>query len=393
MLHYYAFKNFQSFRERTVVSMELNQKAPLHGWQVTSRAGHRLSTILAVMGANGAGKTAALKPLAFAEWFISQSFNAPPESPIPLVSHLLGGTEPTEIELEAEDDEGVVWRYELIANERQVLREALYRKRERFNYVFIRILDTVTGRYAIKQQGFDFNPAEARKVRANASLIATAAQYGVELAQKIRRLNLASNVTVTGRAHFATPQITYSAEQFGKDELLRAQMAKLLSSWDLGLSNVLVKDFERDQADGTKLKTWLAIGQHKAASGEFSLLMEQESSGTQSAFVLLSRILPVLRYGGLALIDELDSDLHPLMIEPILELFANPITNPTQAQLLFTCHTPEVLDLLQKSQVLFVEKVDCASRGYRADEIKGLRSDDSLRAKYLAGALGGVPQL
>jgi hypothetical protein len=33
------------------------------------------------------------------------------------------------------------------------------------------------------------------------------------------------------------------------------------------------------------------------------------------------------------------------MLEPILDPFANPATNPHHAQLLFTCHAIEVLNL------------------------------------------------
>lgn len=36
---------------------------------------------------------------------------------------------------------------------------------------------------------------------------------------------------------------------------------------------------------------------------------------------------------------------HPHMLEPILDPFANPATNPHHAQLLFTCHAIEVLNL------------------------------------------------
>ena len=101
----------------------------------------------------------------------------------------------------------------------------------------------------------------------------------------------------------------------------------------------------------------------------------------------------ILAQGGVALIDELENDLHPHMVEPVLDLFANKSTNPHHAQIIFTCHTPEVLDLLHKAQVLFVEKTDCESVAYRGDEIEGLRSDDNLRAKYMSGALGAVPQI
>jgi uncharacterized protein len=394
MLHHYAFQNFQSFRDRTVVSMLLSQKAAENGWQAVSPAGQRVSKVMAVMGANGAGKTAVLKPLVFLHWFVVHSFAAAPDSAIPLVPHALHRAEPSEFELEGEDADGLQWRYELKATPTRVLREALYKKPGRtFSYVFVREWDDSLGGYEIKQQDFGLRPSEARKVRPNASLISTAAQYGVSTAKHLASWFLASNVTVEGRAHFASNHVQYAAEIFGQEPEIKTQMAQLLSTFDMGLSDVMVHEAELPQPDGSTRKHWVAFGLHETAKGAFPLRMELESSGTQSAFVLLSRLLPVLRGGGVAVLDELDSDLHPHMLEPILSLFASEHTNPHRAQLVFTCHTAEVLDLLQKGQVLLVEKVDCASQGYRADEVKGLRSDDNLRAKYLAGALGAVPVL
>lgn len=394
MLHSYAFTNFQSFRERAEVSLVLNNKTPERGWEQVSPGGQRLSTAVAIMGANGAGKTAALKPLAFAAWFISQSFGVAPESPIPILPHFGAKNEPSEIEVESEDATGVAWRYKLRATPQRVLHESLYRKRDRFGYVFLRDWDNATDSYVIKQQGFGLAATEARKVRPNASLISTAAQYGVELASYLLSFRLATNVNVMGRQTFQTGHIRPATQFFAENDNLRKQMADLLTKWDLGLSDVSVRELEIPASEGKVTKTWVSMGVHKTRDGVLvDLPMEQESSGTQSAYVLLSRLLNILSGGGVALMDELESDLHPHMVEPVLDLFANPTTNPHRAQLIFTCHTPEVLDYLQKSQVIFVEKNECESVAYRGDTIDGLRSDDNLRAKYMAGALGAVPRI
>jgi predicted ATPase len=92
-------------------------------------------------------------------------------------------------------------------------------------------------------------------------------------------------------------------------------------------------------------------------------------------------------------IDEMESDLHPMLLEPILELFDKQSTNPNGAQILFTCHSSKVLELLQKPQVTFVEKNMCESEAFRGDDVDGLRSDDNLRSKYESGAIGAIPQL
>lgn len=395
MLHRYAFKNFESFPDRTEVSLRLNDKAPARGWEVNSRGNQRLSTVLGVMGANGAGKTRVLKPLVFAAWFLTHSFRAEPSDPIPVAPHFAHESQPVEIEVEAEDDQGELWRYELHATPQRVIHEALYRKQARFNYVFTRDLDASGIGYKVKQQGFGMPAAEAAKVRNNASMVSTARQYGVELAHHVAGFNLATNIDALGRTAFDTAQLSGAARIFATDQRLYLQMNTLLQDWDLGLSDVELQRFEHtDPVDGTKSEQWVPFGIHAKPEGLLHKLhFINESSGTQTAFVLLSRLLPLLSTGGVAVIDELDADLHPHMIEPLLSLFASPSTNPHRAQLIFNAHSPHTLTILQKAQVLFVEKRDCMSQAYRGDSIKGLRSDDNLFSKYMAGALGAVPQL
>ncbi|SOD57249.1 AAA family ATPase [Pseudoxanthomonas wuyuanensis] len=393
MLLSISFCNFQSFKNEIALKLTLNKNSPVRGWQRLSPSGERVTTALGVFGANAAGKTAFLKPLAFLSWFISQSFSSEPSAKIPVTPHFSTPLNPTRIEIEADDREGVVWRYVLEVTRERVIHEALYKKQSRFKYVFVRDLADDGVSYEIKQQGFGFTPNEARKVRPNASLISTAVQYGVESAVHVADFFFATNINIHGRVSLGGA-LSVASELFGKNDAIRPAMISLLTSWDLGLSDVAIEELEYKKSDGSTQKIWTSFGKHQTKEGlTHHLPMEQESSGTQSAFFLLSRLLLVLHYGGVAAIDEMESDLHPNLLEPILELFDKESTNPHAAQILFTCHSSKVLDLLQKSQVYFIEKNDCESEAFRGDEIEGLRSDDNLRAKYESGALGAVPKV
>ena len=292
--------------------------------------------------------------------------------------------------------DGRLWRYVLKLTRARVMHEAVYQKKERFNYVFIRDWDEATQSYDVKQQGFDFAPKEARRVRQNASLISTAAQYGVELAKELASVAVQSNIVDTGRLAFrAENDLPNAARHFSGNAEQREAMVRLLRSWDLGLSDVQLRELTVQGAGEESQKIWYPFGLHTARNGsQHELMFFQESSGTQSAFVLLSRLLQTLTVGGLAVIDEFESDLHPHMLEPILDLFANPSTNPHHAQLLFTCHAIEVLSVLHKSQIMLVEKNELGeSTAFRMDAVKGIRNDDNFYAKYMSGAYGAVPQL
>ena len=74
MIYNYRFKNVWSFAEETKVSFELNRNAPETDSVFTSPRGVRLSKLMAVQGANGAGKTNALKVLSFLGRFVAHSF-------------------------------------------------------------------------------------------------------------------------------------------------------------------------------------------------------------------------------------------------------------------------------------------------------------------------------
>jgi AAA15 family ATPase/GTPase len=160
------------------------------------------------------------------------------------------------------------------------------------------------------------------------------------------------------------------------------------------LSQVRIEKHTITRESGLAEEVYIPYGVHLVAEKEHALMMMQESSGTQGAYLLLSRILPALQSGGLAVIDELEADLHPHLLAPILDLFFSTHTNPYNAQLIFTCHSLEILSLMHKSQVVLVEKDEnCQSEAWRLDEVKGVRSDDNLYAKYMAGAYGAVPEL
>jgi hypothetical protein len=231
-------------------------------------------------------------------------------------------------------------------------------------------------------------------VRPNVSLISWGKQYGAPMAVNIANFVLSTNLTMFGRSGPAHDEMWHAAEFFNKEDGLQRQMAELLSSWDLGLTDVRIASIESQEPGDSAPKTkWYPKGVHQTNESKFELPFAFESGGTKTALVLLWRLLPVLQRGGLAFIDELEADLHPHMIEPLLRLFHDEETNPRGAQIIFTCQSPEVLRILERTQVMFVEKIDCLSTAFRGDEIEGLTSAHNLYAKYMSGALGAVPMI
>ena len=146
MLHSYAFSNFQSFRERVEVDLTLSRKTRQTDWMVEVQTGELVSKLMAVIGPNGSGKTALLKPAAFIGWFVSASFQGPTDAGIPVVPHFAAADQASEFECVFDWDDKL-WRYVLRCTPQRVIHEALYLRKERYNYVFVRDWNEKTGNY------------------------------------------------------------------------------------------------------------------------------------------------------------------------------------------------------------------------------------------------------
>jgi hypothetical protein len=365
-------------------------------WTIDDRDRARVSKLLAVVGHNASGKTTLLKALSFVAWFMTESFSQlAVGSDIPVAAHLTSDGQPSTFRMIFEHEDRV-WRYELDCSPERVMHESLHVKRERFGYVFVRDYDSKSGSYIVKKQNVDLSLAEIQRVRPNASVLSTAAQFESKFASSIVdafRTQFVTNVNLAGLIpHFMLFQ--GALQSYDSNPSDHALMNDLLARWDFGLQSIDVRDAELPQDGGLQQRIALLEGHHKIGNRDYPLPFVFESSGTHSAYVMLARILPVLRTGGVAVIDEFESNLHPSMLEAILDLFGSPVSNPHQGQLIFATHSSNVLNLLQKSQILLVEKnEDSESEAFRLDEVEGVRADENFSAKYLAGAYGAVPRM
>ena len=120
-----------------------------------------------------------------------------------------------------------------------------------------------------------------------------------------------------------------------------------------------------------------------------------ESHGTLAFIRLFPLLAFTLARGGIAIIDEFDLKIHPLVLPEILRWFYDKeVRNPHDAQIWITCHSASLLDDLVKEEIAFCEK-DGQGRTsiYSLMDVKSVRRDDNLYRKYLSGAYGAVPSL
>ena len=399
MIYNYRFKNVLSFAEETKVSFVLNRNAPEIDSVFTSPRGVRLSKLMAVQGANGAGKTNVLKVLSFLGRFVAHSFlhdysSSFGSSLMEVCAHIFSEDKDCEMRIEFEH-EGEHYKYLLVASKGKVLRESLSHKTDgSFNYIFRREL-TESGGYSIRQKGFGFAPKEAKRVRTDASLISTAAQYNVPYAVKLADYfgRIRANISFIGKDS-ESGYLFKSASFFYEYPELRGKMVKFMRQIDLGLTDVTIEPpIGKETTTGKPIGAF-PLGVHRRGRRKHELSFLDESSGTRTTFLLLHKILPVLEHGGVVVIDELDAGLHPDMVMALLRLFTDTESNPHHAQIIFTSYLPDVMSVLQKEQILLVEKdPDGCSTAWRLSDIAGIRRDENYYGKYRAGAYGAIPDI
>lgn len=395
-MHKLTIENFFSVAEKQEIDLRVPANAPDLGCFRDSRAiaGHRLPLIVALYGPNASGKSTILRTITTTSWFIQHSFSLLANNAIPLFNpyaHNNWWNQPTKISVEydgqlSQSDPSSLFRYELHINHQpnkfgsDVNYEALsYAPRGKFRRIFERHLQEFTfGR----EFGITNGDSRVQSIRPNASVISTLAQLNHKPSSDsiLSLRGLQTNIVGLDKANGGLNNALSFYAQY-PDYLKR--LNKELSRLDLGLEEMKIHPGNTGP-----------IATFKHFGLDCDIVLAQESAGTRRFIEIFPFLQFVLDVGGLAVIDELDADVHPLLVPELFRWFYDKQRNPKNAQLVFTAHNPAILDELEKEQVFFSDKPSGKpTRIYGAREIKGLRREPSLMKKYLSGELGAVPHI
>lgn len=396
MLHNITIENFLSISERQELAFAIPGNAPdLPCFKrILADKELRLPAVIGFFGPNASGKTTILAAIFLAMGFARYSFdNERAACSFQAYRQKKWLEQPTKITIDFdaklnENTHSVMFRYELHISHidfqnKIVLYEALsYAPNGRLRFLFER-----------KQQEFYFadefeikkDDPRKKSIRPNASVISTLVKFNHLLANKIHQqltLQISGFVKTNTKAQ-RKEQEQEMLNLYYQDKGCLEHLNKELIRLDVGLESMTVEQY-RDEL--------FAKFKHIGLDG--FLFLDEESAGTRRFINIFPRIHYALHYGNTALIDEIDTDFHPLLLPEIFRWFNNPKRNPHNAQLLFTAHNPSLLDELEKEQIFFTEKLFGQSTSvYGARDIKGLRREPSLMKKYLSGELGAVPHI
>ncbi|QJD81623.1 AAA family ATPase [Spirosoma rhododendri] len=439
MLVQFSVQNYKSFRDEAKLSLLASgyDKDPLTEANLISGAltgPVRLLRTAAIYGANAAGKSKLVEAMHVMRLFIMRSAASTGQK-IPVVPFRLNpDTEqaPSEFEL-VFLHEGDLFRYGFASTAEHIVAEWLFyrpelaRPKTKEIEIFYRdkqIFDAVHPR----QFKIGARLIKDGMIRPDALLLSVAAQFNEVLAQRVfswlGRFNIISGLQEEGYEGFTVSKVMNPT---GKGTIMG-----FLQEADLGITDVRVRTIEQESDLPGNLptdlrerlttalteKNGLIFGGAKAVhrvydssgnrTGTLEFDMEDESSGTQKYFALSGPILETLQQGDVLVIDELESKLHPNLVQKIVGLFHSPVTNPHHAQLIFNTHDSNLMTaegpsgagsstpLLRRDQIWFVKKDRYGASslyslaGFKTDQV---RKSDDFREKYLQGRYGAVPYL
>lgn len=336
-----------------------------------------------LMGANASGKSTVLKAIAVVRWVIVHSFREDDDLPVAGFAGDKSKEKPTEITVTF-SLQGKIHIYELSATSDRVMKEKLSvkdvtSKRMTTKQVFERLWDEEEEVYKVTDNSFKLSGSYwSNEELKNSSLIAAAQRFGNEYARQITDYwrKVTTNIEVEDRFRPQQIEAYFAAKYYGSHPESRKDVERDIRRYDLG-----IEGFGED-----------GMIKHRHKGKFFELSIDQESSGTMQILLLHRKIERILERGGVAVIDEFDAFLHPLMTKEMIGKFTNPKVNKGGAQLIFSSHDVTVLDWLTKYEVHIVEKSkDGVTQVRRVDSMPGIRTTQDLKKMYLDSNLGGVP--
>lgn len=394
MLLSFSVKNYGPFRDRAVLDMRAaHAYKELPDNTLISSTGERVLRTAAIYGANAAGKSQLTNAYHAFRSIVMHSFSSdtqddPTNRDAPSIAvHYTPyafSSDPEDIEFEVEFAvaDGS-YRYGFTYDGTMVTSEWMY------------FTNAGTGRQSMLIERFEDLELGA-SIRAECNRFRYLVNDTTLVLSLFARMNLKTARfrdlmgCIEGFIAYASPSHACSWDKalalfgHGLNEATHSRLLGFLSAIDAG-----IKDIRVEKLAGKIDVRSVHVGEDGA---EHELPLSLESDGTIKAIVLFFILGRAARDGGGLFIDELSSELHPLLERYIVSLFHR---EQAGGQLIFTTHDSSLLDkdLMRRDQIWFVEKDD-AGRAllYSLVEFR-LKPGVSFEDRYLRGTLGSVPRL
>lgn len=397
------FRNLLSFRDEAIFSFEADNSKDMESYHVVELTPNiRLLKLAVVYGANASGKSNFIKVCNFIKKFLVRTPTNKGEETgvIPFLMNKSSKTETSDLGISfyiiKENEQPVKFVYKLSLTKTHIVNEELcYYLSQQPATIFERTFDQ--GVSSIKFGNKLKLTAAAKeeislKCLPNMSVFAAYMQVNVNVPEIEEVLAYFRNSVMTA----VTPSLPLGkyAENRIKEIQNKDYILQYLQEADFNISDISAK--KKDTPTGTMQDT---IFQHKVQDAEgidsfYDFPEIFESQGTIRTMGLAGCIQKTVSNNAFLAVDEIESSLHPKLIEYIIERF---LKESKYAQLLLTTHYDGLLaedDLLRKDNVWFTEKgSDGSTVLYPLTDFKGLNRISSLQKAYKFGKFGAIPNI
>ena len=426
MLIEFRFKNYRSFRDEAVLSMEAVGLASFKNCLI-EHGNMKLLPGVAIYGKNGGGKSNVIRAFWLGVQFIRNAQRIQHEKAIvPVVPFALNDysmNEPTEFEFDYIVNDVKYW-YSFAATREKIISESLYHApKGQKALVFIR-----------NGQEFTFTEDKARRKLLSETVAENQLFFSVACTMNdavcVSAMKWFREYIFFSRDYTDIPR---QLLEYSDDSNMLKAISDYAKTADFGIEEMqfevenkeIENDFEFPEDIPVEIKAALtsfvrilsetsnnsesqlkmsqikARAKHKGinANGDselYHLELEDESDGTRKLMSIAPAIESVLDKGGVLLVDELERELHPMLVYFIFAKFQSKRSNPHGAQIIFTTHNTELMNLeyMRKDQIYFADKkrADGSSELYSVTDFT-TKTADNIRKGYLAGKYGATPNL
>ena len=384
MLLQFSVTNHRSIKNTAVISMKAAADKTMKEVLISPDGKKELVPVIAIYGANAAGKSNVIHALLMMREMICGSLAKPlkgAELPYEPFAFTDDCKKPTELDIIYYYN-GIRYSYGFSFDKEKIISEYLYHwPNGREALIFSREKDRYEFRESIQEQ-----LTLAGRTSENRLYLTSSSEWNCAQTEKAYmwfRNNL-NGLIASG----ISDETTIEAIRKGGEEKQRILREMLLA--DLGICNVEVTGTKEKPIISTVHKLTDDNGKQK----KFTLFLGQESVGTQRFFSRIGMWIEAMNSGSVLVVDEIEASMHPLLTRHLIEMIQDQTINQNHAQLIFTTHDTGLLDLklLRRDQIWFAEKDEKNMQTdiYALTEFSP-RKDENIARGYLQGRYGAIP--
>lgn len=421
MLVEFSVENFRVFREEQAFSMVPAPSSIRNRSEDLISTGflrlpylHRQAT---VYGANGAGKTSLVKAFQFMTRFVRDSHNSSAMgniNTVPFIYNDPSHQRPSKFRVVFLSDD-TMYEYCFTVSCQKVIEEYLLARPQppgKSRQLFVRefVQEDNDYKWIINSKYLKGDLKSVQQVtRPNALFLSTAINRNNESLKKVFQWIVSKPVFISEGDKYLknyTARLIYGGGKWNSKlinffKTMDARIVDVLVlssvSKNKTLNNPSFGHYENnytDRVDG-EIEFDISFIRRGNSGHRVPLPLDQESLGIQLLFQIAGRLLKSIEKGRVILIDEMNTNLHPLINSEIVSMVSGSILSRRNPQLIFTTHDVTVSehDNISRDQIWLIEKNRDLSSDLYAFSDFDIPKENSFQRGFLYGRYGGVPRI